>query len=434
MKQLLSKIDNVRALQLFQVIRFGSLLFINIAIVKLGMPSTEVGYYETALFLANILTFFWVNGAIQSVLPIFPFVSEEKKYTEFFNVAIVLGLFSILSGCIGFLFEGLFTQTQALSNYPFYSLAVLYTILSGVGLFSEYIYLLLGKPIKMLVYGIISFSIQVGFVVMPAILGLGIVYMLWGLIAVSVVRIIWLCFLLFRYSHFKVDLNFIKSWARKAVPLSLKHLIGNSGTIVDSLIITTFYSASVFAVYRYGAKDFPLTLLLANGLSSAMLPLFGRQLNEALYELRLRSRNLMNWLFPISIAMLFFAKPLFVLVFSVDYESSALVFMIYLLLISSRLLFPQTVAIGIGKTGVLLVISVIELAVNVGLSLLLLKPFGIEGIAIATVVAFMLDKTLIAAYLYFKCGILPSQYIPIKTYTFWLVLLFVAYFIARFAF
>jgi O-antigen/teichoic acid export membrane protein len=433
MKNLLDKIDNVRALQLFQIVRFGSLLLINIAIVKLGMSSTEVGYFETALFLANVLTFFWVNGAVQSLLPMFPFVSGVKKYAEFFNVSLVLAFLSLLSGGVGFLFEGLFRQTQALSNYPLYSLAVLYTMLNGVGLINEYFYLLLNKPIKMLVYGIISFSLQIVCVLVPAILGLSVTYMLLGLIAVSVVRIIWLCFLLYKHSLFEVDLSFIKHWARRAIPLSLKHLVGNSGTLIDSLIITTFFSASVFAVYRYGAKDFPLTLLLANGLSSAMLPLFGRQLNGALTELRLRSRNLMNWLFPVSIALLFFAKPLFVLVFSADYEESALVFMIYILLISSRLLFPQTVAVGIGKTGVLLIISVIELAVNVGLSLLWLKPFGIEGIAMASVVAFMLDKILIAAYLYYKCGISPSQYIPTKTYSFWLVMLFIAYFLARFA-
>jgi O-antigen/teichoic acid export membrane protein len=128
------------------------------------------------------------------------------------------------------------------------------------------------------------------------------------------------------------------------------------------------------------------------------------------------------------------AKPLFVFVFSSDFEGSAQIFMIYLLLISSRLLFPQTVAVGLGKNKVLLFISVIELAVNVGLSLLLLKPFGLEGIAMATVVAFMLDKILIAAYLYYNQGISPKRYTPLPTYFFWLLMLLLTYIFIRIVF
>jgi O-antigen/teichoic acid export membrane protein len=434
MKTLLNRIDNVRALQLFQVIRFGSLLLISIVIVKLGLSPAEIGHYETALFLANILTFFWVNGAIHALLPIFPANDPNKKQAEFFNVAIVFVAFSLVSGAFGFLFENLLRKTESISNYPLFSLALLYTVLNAIGFFNEYIYLLRQKPLQMLIYGVASFSIQVLCILIPAAANLGVEYMIWGLIAVSAFRILWLVRLVALHSQCKIKIQFIKTWMKNTIPLSLKFFIGGSGNFIDSIIITTFYSSSVFALYRYGAKDFPLTLLLANGLSTALLPMFGNQLDGALNELKARSKSLMNWLFPASIALLIVAKPLFIRVFSSDFEESAQIFMIYLLLISSRLLFPQTVAMGLGRNRVLLFISIIELATNVGLSLLWLKPYGLEGIAMATVVAFMLDKILIATYLHFSQGISPNRYTPLPTYFFWLLMLTLTYCFVRFVF
>lgn len=433
MKTLLNRIDNVRALQLYQIIRFGSLLFISIVIVKLGLSPTEIGHYETALFLANILTFFWVNGAIHALLPIFPAHDPNKKQAEFFNVAIIFVAFSLVSGAFGFLFENLLRKTESISNYPLFSLALLYTVLNAIGFFNEYIYLLRQKPLQMLIYGVASFSIQVLCILIPAAANLGVEYMIWGLIAVSAFRILWLVRLVAMHSQCKIKIQFIKTWMKNTIPLSLKFFIGGSGNFIDSIIITTFYSSSVFALYRYGAKDFPLTLLLANGLSAALLPMFGSQLDSALNELKARSKSLMNWLFPASIALLIVAKPLFIRVFSSDFEESAQIFMIYLLLTSSRLLFPQTVAMGIGRNRVLLYISIIELATNVGLSLLWLKPYGLEGIAMATVVAFMLDKVLIAAYLHYSQGISPGRYTPLPTYFFWLLMLLISYVFVRFA-
>lgn len=425
-------IDNVRALQLFQVIRFGSLMVINIAIVKLGLSATHVGFYESTLFLANLLTFFWLNGSIQAFLPIYPKTSASERHSALFNVALTLTMLSLASGGVGFLLEGLLRKTETIGEFPYFGLAMAYTILSSMGQLNEYIYLLRDKPIQMLAYGAISHSVQIACVVIPLLYKPSIELALFGLLIVSLVRIAWLAALIYRFSEIRFQPGFIKQWFRQSFPLSVKFLLGNSANFADTIIITTFFSTSVFALYRYGAKDFPLTLLLANGLSAALLPLMGENLEQGLAQLRNRSRNLIVWLFPISAVLMFAARPLYALIFSAEFETSGYVFMVYLLLISSRLVFPQTVAIGLGKTKPLLVIACIELAVNISLSLLWMKTWGIEGIAMATVVAFAIEKALIALYLLSKHRIKPSQYIPLKEYTIWLIVLAGSYLAARF--
>jgi len=432
MKSTRFNIDNVRALQLFQVIRFGSLIIINIALVKLGISSSEIGFFESALFLSNLLTFYWINGCIQAFLPLYSKTIGIEKTSAFFNISVTISVLSIASGGLGFLLENILRKTESLSSFPFFKLAMAYTILSSMGQLTEFVYLLLNKPKKMILYGFVSHALQIACVIMPIFFNMGIKEAIEGLIAISFFRIAWLAVLIGKHSAFSIHFGFITKWLKQSFPLSIKYLLGNSANFADTIIITTFFSSSVFALYRYGAKDFPLTLLLANGLSTALLPLFGNNLGNALTQLRNRSRNLMRWLFPASILLMFSAKALYGIAFSTEFEASSYIFMIYLLLISSRLVFPQTVAIGMGKTSPLVAIAFIELIINVSLSFLWMQWWGIEGIAMATVVAFMTEKILIASYLYKAHDIKPNQYIPIKEYALWSIVLAASYLASRF--
>ena len=56
----------------------------------------------------------------------------------------------------------------------------------------------------------------------------------------------------------------------------------------------------------------------------------------------------------------------------------------------------------------------LELAVNFGLSLLLVQQFGLVGIAFATVVASILDKLVLMLFLKSSEGVTPSTYWPWK--------------------
>jgi O-antigen/teichoic acid export membrane protein len=171
---------------------------------------------------------------------------------------------------------------------------------------------------------------------------------------------------------------------------------------------------------------------MSNGLSNSMLPDFAikEKIKKTMQLLKHRTQWHMHLLFPITMVTILHSKPLFPIVFNADFKDSAEIFMIYLLTISSRMVFPQTVAIGLGKTKALLGISIVELFINVSLSLLFVQWMGIVGVAWATVIAFWVEKVLISFYLYIRLGIKPSEYTPIKEYLSYTILMALVFVVA----
>jgi Na+-driven multidrug efflux pump len=100
--------------------------------------------------------------------------------------------------------------------------------------------------------------------------------------------------------------------------------------------------------------------------------------------------------------------------FSAEFAQSASVFNVYLLLVISRVVFPQTLLIGLRHAKAIMLVSIIELLLNISLSLLFVQWFGLVGVAYATVLAFAVEKLMLIGILYRKEGISPVSYWPWK--------------------
>jgi len=118
----------------------------------------------------------------------------------------------------------------------------------------------------------------------------------------------------------------------------------------------------------------------------------------------------------------------FPLVFNSNFAESANVFDVFLLIVISRLIFPQTILIALGKTKTILFISILETLLNIVLSIWLVHIYGLVGIAFGTVLAFMFEKIVIAFYLKTKEGIRFSDYTPVGWFTFYSLILVGVYF------
>jgi O-antigen/teichoic acid export membrane protein len=206
-------------------------------------------------------------------------------------------------------------------------------------------------------------------------------------------------------------------------PLILTSLISGSAQYTDAAIISTVYrDPAIFAWFRYGAKEFPLVLMMANGLSNAMLPEFStrERMKESLAKIRVKSKKLMHILFPSAIAMMLITRWLYPRMFNPDFQKSADVFLIYSLLIIPRLVFPQTIIVGRKKTHITLIAAILELALNIPLSLLMIRwGYGIVGVALSTWIVYTVEKFFLTWYVWAKMNIKPSEYIPLKVYAFY---------------
>jgi O-antigen/teichoic acid export membrane protein len=150
-------------------------------------------------------------------------------------------------------------------------------------------------------------------------------------------------------------------------------------------------------------------------------------MKEALAKIKAKSEKLMHLLFPASMVMMLFTRWLFPRVFTPEYIRSADIFLIYLLLIIPRLVFPQTIVIGRKKTRITLIAAIIELAVNIPLSLYLIQDYGTVGVALATLIVYIIEKMFLAGYVWFKMKIKPTEYIPVKIYAVYSIMIIVLF-------
>jgi len=396
------------------------------------------------LFVASLFSFFWVTGIIQSLLPLYHRnrtyrrVGEnaDAKSPEIFNAFLLLSFFSLLFYFAGQSIKGSISVFNFSGNVPYINLLLLYLLLSNPVCLIEYIYLLNNRSHRIIQYGLITFTIQLILILVPVLAGKDLIWSVYGLLAVTGIRWIWLIILLRRYTEMRISFEFMKEHLYLGVPLILTSLISGSAQYIDGIIITTLFNdPATFATFRYGAKEFPLVLMMANGLSNAMLPAFSTkvQMRESLAKIKAKSKRLMHFLFPSAMVMLLMARWIYPRMFAPEFNRSADIFMVYIVLIIPRLIFPQTIVIGRKKTKITLIAALIGLAVNIPLSIYLARYYGENGlgtvgVALATFFVYTIEKIFLSGYVWIKMKINPAEYIPLKVYSLYsiaIVILFV---------
>lgn len=428
-------IDNISGLQLFQLLRFTTFLIVSIVFTKSHLSRSEIGKWEMFLFIAGLISFFWVTGIIQSLLPLYHRNKTYRKIgdngkdksPEIFNAFILLCIFSIIFFAFGHVVKHNFSVFHFTGNVPYLNLLLLYLLLSSPVCLIEYIYLLNNRSYRIFQYGIYTFLLQLILIITPVIYGNGIIWSVYGLLAITGIRWIWLIILLRRYSEMRISVRFMKEHLYLGFPLILTTLISGSAQYIDGVIISAVYrDPATFAWFRYGAKEFPLVLMLANGLSNALLPEFSTRarMKESLIKIREKSKGLMHICFPATMFIMLFARWIFPRMFTPEFQKSADIFLVYALLVIPRLLFPNTVIVGRKKTHITLLAALIELVINIPLSLMMIKwGYNLVGVALATFISFTMGKIYLAAYLWMKMKIKPQDYMPVKIFLLYSMLL-----------
>lgn len=419
-------VNSVTGLQAINILRFLTFLIISIVFTKIGLSKEQIGLFEVSLFIAGTASFFWVNGFIQAFLPLYKsnktFGEKEQivgtKSPEVFNIYVIIMSFSLIVFVIGLLIQGNFSVFGYKGNVPLLNVTLWYLLLSSPANLVEYIYMVQDKSGNTVSYGLGTSILQLIAAILPVMLGYDIVWSLRCLVLVSLLKNIWLITLLYNYAELKFSFPFIKEVLTLSVPIIISVLVSGSAQYIDGLVVTTHYGAEGFAIFRYGQKELPLVVMMAAGLHSALLVEFSHKdkLKDTYAKIKKKSLRIMHYMYPFTIVTLVFAKPIFKGIFNPEFTRSADVFVIYLLAIASRILFPHTILIGLKKTRVIFWISVLEVFANIFLSLYLVDEYGVVGVALATIVTFFISKVFLVVYNYLKLGLKPTDYIPVTWY------------------
>lgn len=413
------------------MLRYTALLSTGVLFARGSWTLSTIGIWEALMLVTGFTGFFWVSGLLTTLIPSYRTQDKNGRAALLAGSWQKMNLWSLL------LTLGLLVAKAPLCEFlgiqpgNTYYLFCAFVFFQNPGFLAEYTLLLRDKSSALIRYGALVFSIQILLTGVPALLGASIFWVMTGLLCFALIK--WL------YSFYLIGANAFGLKAgeahqlhlKAAIPLMGSLFLGGASVYIDGFIVSSRLDEAALAVFQYGAREFPLVLLLANAFSTAVAGDIAEDKNRGLALIHLRSEKMFRMLLPVVCALLLLSPWLYPAVFGSEFESSWPIFNIYLLLILPRLLFPQTILTGLGKTGVLLRVSAFELILNLVLSLWWIELWGIQGVAWATVVAYSADKLLLAGYNFSALGISPLRYINLTRYPLYSVILAGCYLLSK---
>lgn len=433
--QIIERAGTVKGLQVFQILRFLSFFITGILLSKTILTTQEIGTYENLIFLSGAFSFFWVSGILNATVAQYNKTELRTSNELIFNSGFIILVLNMLLVSVLFLIKPIINELIAHSEDSLFSLLILYILLNNPTYIIEYYLLLKEKPLQLVLYGVGSFILHLTFVFTPLVAGGNLIDAFKGLLFLAFLKNLVLIYLLRANGVFKPDKAICRKLMSVAAPLIISFLIAGSAEYIDGFLISTHFGNEAFAIFRYGAREFPVSLLMANALSMAIIPQLqsGHYVNQqGLKKLKKETTSLMHLLFPISILLILVSPYLYPALFRQEFISSASIFNIYLLLVVSRLLFPQSIIMSQVRTSVIFKTSIIEISINIIASYLLMLKFGMTGVAFGTFLAYLSEKVILVSYCHYRLKIPLTEYLEFRVWIFYTVLLLIVYTLSSF--
>ncbi|MBK7428460.1 MAG: polysaccharide biosynthesis C-terminal domain-containing protein [Saprospiraceae bacterium] len=386
--------DPVRQFQLSFLLKQAAVLIGSILIAQSMLSLEQIGKIEWLFYIGYIGTFFWSNGLLQSSLRSSQDETPAKRAEILWNIFRSKALLSF-AWAICMLLMYPFIWDDLKIGFAIYLFFVVWMVGNVFSAFLPFLFYRMHQYKNLMLFNILYFNIYVtifilfwvqGSVLDNLLLSLGI----FGAVLIAGTTQA-------AYSGKGSGLNFsgITSAIRTALPLIGYSLMAGLAVVTDGWLVKIWSDdEEIFAIFRYGARELPLSLAASVALSGAVIPLISSSTESGLAQLKKRALSWMHVLFPVSIALVLSSTYLFDWFYGERFIDSVILFDVMLLLVISRLIFPQSILLAKGMYGLIFKVSVIEIMLNVGLSICLLYYFGLVGIVAGTVVAFLCEKLI----------------------------------------
>ena len=414
--------------------RVGSVILTSILLAKSGLSTADIGTYEMLLYIGTTLTFFWVNGLLMGMTPVYSNLNSDDRKAFIFNSFLVFCGISVALFLLLFFGEKVATPLlTGQTEVPHFRLFCLYLLFNLPTFPVEYFYLLKEKPRHIVGWGIVTFGLHVAALFLPVKMGYGLQGGFTALVILSALKLHWALgtVAMFGKAQWRGDL--VRQYLTFSSPLMLNVLVGNFVILFDAWLVGRYFQdETVFAIFRYGSREFPLATALATALGMAMIPLLTADLSAGLAELKSKTRRLMHLLFPLTMVLLFLSRPLFPLVFNPDFAASAPLFNIYLLITASRVLLPNAIVLAKAEPKAIFWVGLLELIVKIALGFMFIRWWGLAGVAWSAVLSFWVEKLGLIWYLEKKHGISTVDWLDTRWYSGYVAIVLLTYFFATF--
>ena len=196
------------------------------------------------------------------------------------------------------------------------------------------------------------------------------------------------------------------------IPVLLSKLLFLVFDWTGTYVVAYFGTVEDVSIYNiaFGIVAIPLVLIKAIGV--AMLPAMSRAYGEDRLGLMRTlwggSLKLINSLFiPLTAMLMVLAAPAILLIYGVDYVPGAMAVLIlapYLLVRPTGITSNHILA-AMARQDIIFKVNMASVAVNIGMSIVLMPAIGIEGVALAASCAFILNSLLLYHFARTKAGV-----------------------------
>lgn len=420
--------DIVFQYQYHQVMRYLVSFIVSVIMVRSLLPQADLGRYELMAFIITSVSSFWSNGIKNAFISYHNHATEEKRQKLPFTVFLLLTGMALLSGFILSIFPDILGFFSAESLKPYLSVISIYLLFFASLPLIDTIFLLKKRCTQLFFYTHWS---QVGFLIITllvAILSPTLNVFILVLVLWAGIRWIYLVFVVIGPFSWKFDKHLIYVFGMFSIPLILNMILGSLMDMIDGWFVTRYFNTDFFPVFRYGAREMPLSSLLYGSLSLAMIPLLTEDMAN-LSILKAKATKHMHLLAPFSLVLMVISPYVFIWFYGETYQESAYIFNIYLLIMISRVMMPQTICFAKHQHSVIIWSGIIEIIANIVLSYWWLQYWGVYGLAAGTIMAFTIQKVILIIYNYRKNSISITEYVAIKPFLIYSILLIITFFI-----
>jgi O-antigen/teichoic acid export membrane protein len=386
--------DPVRQFQLSFLLKQAAVLIGSILIAQSMLSLEQIGKLEWLFYTGYIGTFFWSNGLLQSSLRSSPDETSSQREEILWNIFRSKAFLSLAwAACMLLLYP--FFRGDLQIGFEVYICFVVWIVGNVFSAFLPFLFYRMHQYKSLMLFNILYFTIYVGIFSFFMVQGSGLDTLLISLGFFGAILIAGTTKAAFSIKTASFKSSGITSAILTALPLIGYALMAGLAVVTDGWLVKIWSDdEEVFAIFRYGARELPLSLAASVALSGAVIPLISHSAESGLAQLKKRALSWMHILFPVSIALVIFSTLLFDWFYGERFIDSVILFDVMLLLVVSRLIFPQSILLAKGEYNLIFKVSILEIILNVVLSISLLYYFGLAGIVAGTVIAYLFEKII----------------------------------------
>ena len=217
-----------------------------------------------------------------------------------------------------------------------------------------------------------------------------------------------------------VDFSEVKRMLWFSFPIGIAAMIASFNVQLDKIIIASLSSPEEFAVYQFGAREFPFLGMIAGAITAVMIPdlrkaVVAKDFEKAASLFKTCAVKSSYLIFPLIFGIIIFDKQLAILLYGAEYAEAATPMRIYALPLFIRIVVFGAALTALGLSKAVLARSLIAITCNVLISIPAVIYFGPQGAAWSTVFVVMVITVPISIVLLKKnLGCQLSDLLPIK--------------------